>query len=1159
MYKKFTELFFRRDFYAIPNLILKMKITCVLLFVVLLQIQAKSVAQKINLSVKDASLSTVIAKIKQQTDYDFIYNNETVEDAKPITISAKNLDLKSMLDQCFKEQPFEYQVINKVIVLTRRKTVKPEIELFMPGIIVPVQKVSGTVKDATTGETLIGVSVGVEGTTTGTNTDTNGAFSLTVPSQTSVLVFSYLGYETQKVTVSSQTTFDIKLVKTETKLNDVVVVGYGTRTKGAVTGAISTVKSEVFENRPLNNVYDALEGQVPGMTITTGSGQPGNQGYTLQVRGFSSINASTAIGGDDPLILIDGVPGDMSTLNPKDIASITVLKDAAAAIYGNRAADGVILVTTKQGKKGPLQVEYSVNIGIKQPTYLKKMMNTLQFANFMNMGLINAGQPGFPDQVFTDIKNNAPVDTTKGWNFGLTGYPSFYGNTDWNKAIYKNGVQELHNISISGGGENNTYVASAGYNHDGSTLRYGTNYADRYNLRFNNDMHLLKNFELQTRTEIENTITKTPSGIGDALYQEPNQFPYQPVFNPAGNFYGYQGYENPAQTLAQAGLTTTDYTGVHTNFLANYKPVYGLTITGQAAINLNFLNSDALNPTFTRYNWANGIQDIRNTPNSATYSNSRTTYQLYQVYADYNKQFGDHKIDFTAGTSLEKTNNEGQNITGYNFPNNNILTLNLADKTNLAYLNYSGFLNNQALESYFGRLSYSFKNKFYLDVTARSDASTKFAPSERWSQLFPSASAAYNISEEKFIKDLNFFDLLKLRVSYGKAGNQNISSLGLFDYIPLITYGGNYPLGSPNAGIPGATASPASTTRTWETITNENVAIDFQILKSRLTGSFDYFNKINNDMLIAVGVPATFGATPPTENQGKLKTTGYEGSLTWSDHIGELHYSVMAQISTNSDKLISLKNSTVYQEGENYTHQGYPINSYFGYVYNGIIQTQAQLTAYKKLQGVPQDLQIGDVMYKDVDGDGAITEYGDPAKGKNGDMVYLGNAIPQYTYSSNISLQYKNFDLSVFIQGVGKRTVQYGGDIATPNAFFYNSLAYYYGKTWTPQNTNSQYPRYIAGNLGYDDIRGWDYHTSSLTLQNAAYLRFKTITLGYNLPASFIDRVKIKSARIFFSGSDLFTISKGTLGGNFDPEDGTASASTYPFNRVYSMGIDVKF
>ena len=1014
--------------------------------------------------------------------------------------------------------------------------------------------VSGIVIDSATNQTMAGVSVSLSGTTSGTVTNAKGAFSIEVPDENAKLLFSFIGYKQQTISVGNKTQLKVIMSPNESRLNEVVVVGYGTRTKGAVTGAISTVKADVFENRPSNNVFDALEGEIPGVTITRGSGQPGNQLYTLQVRGYSSIN------GNNPLVLIDGVPGDMSTINPNDIAQISVLKDAAAAIYGNRAADGVILVTTKHGKKGPLTVDYTANVAVKQPMYLKKMMNTLQYAEFQNEGLINAGIPGFPQSVFDKIKANAPVDTTQGWNYGITNYPGFYGYTDWNKVIYKNAIQEIHNVSISGGGDNHTFLASGGYEHDGGNLRFGTNYSDRYNLRFNNDMQVLKNFKLQTRTSIENTITQTPSMIVDALTNVVHQFPYQPVYNPEGEFYGYQGYENPAQSLSQGGQATSELTRINTNFQGNYTVLDGLTLTAQAGIRLDYGNNVSTSPTFTRYNWDGVVQDIRQNPNSATYANGKTTYQLYQVYADYSHQFGaDHKIDLTVGTSLEKTNNQGQSTTGYNFPNNDILTLNLADRTNVAYSNFTGYLNNQALESYFGRLSYSFRDKIILDLTARSDGSSKFASSERWSEIFPSAGLAYNLSQEQFIKKLNIFDQLKLRASYGKAGNQDISTLGLFDYVPLISIGGNYPLGSPNAGLQGAVANPASTNRTWETITNKNIGVDLQMLKSRLGFSFDYFNKINNDMLVAIAVPSTFGATPPSANQGKLVTKGFETTISWKDHIGDFRYSISAQLSDNHDKLVQLKNSDSYGEGLNFARQGYPIYSYFGYVYDGIIKTQAQLDAYKKLQGVPSRIGIGDVMYKDVDGDGALTEYGDKSKGHNGDMVYLGSLVPRFTYSSNITMGYKNFDLAVFIQGVGKRMIQYQGNIATPNTFFWPTLSYYYGKTWSSSNPNAQYPRNIVGSVGYDDIRGYDYQSSSLVMQNAAYLRFKTITLGYNLPTAVAAAIKMKSARLYFSGEDLFTISKGTLGGNFDPEDGNRNESTYPFNRIYSIGVDVKF
>jgi TonB-linked SusC/RagA family outer membrane protein len=1157
MYKKITELLFRRNSYAFSNFILKMKLTIFLMIIGLLQIKAEGSAQQVSLNVKKASLTEIIAALRDQTNIDFLFNDNTVKDFKPVTLNLHSKDILTVLDACFKNQSLSYKLVNHSVLITEKE--QPDKNKPVPVSNVPnEQRVTGVVRDSTTHETIPGATVLIDGTNKGTKTDENGRYSIEVQSSETIIDFSFVGYNTKKVMVGNRTILDVNLSASQSKLNEVVIVGYGTRTKGAITGAISTVKAEVFENRPINNVYDALEGEIPGVTITTGSGAPGNQQYSLQVRGYSTINGST------PFILIDGVPGDMSNLSPADISSVTVLKDAAAAIYGNRAADGVILITTKQGKKGPLLIDYSTNVAVKQPTDLKKMMNTSQFATFMSNGLENVGQTGFPSSVFTKIQNNAPVDSI-GWNYGLSNYPGFYGNTDWNKIVFKDGIQTIHNLSISGGGDTHTFLLSGSYDHDGGTLRYGDSYANRYNLRFNNTLQLSKNLDIQTRTEIVHTLTDMPTQINatdynSILYQIPNQFPYQPLYNPLGEFYSYQGYQNPALYLTQGGQSTFWFTGINTNFLGNYRPLPGLTITGQAAIRLNFSNSDQLYPTFIRNDWYGGVQGLWDSPNYATYANSRTTYQLYQVYADYNKQLGqDHHIDLTVGTSLEKTNNEGQSITGYNFPNNDILTLNLADKTNLAYINYTGDLNNQTLESYFGRLSYSFKNKFILDVTARSDASTKFAPNERWSQLFPSVAFAYNLSEERFIKDMNIFDQLKLRASYGKAGNQDINALGLFDYTPLISIGGVYPLGSPNAGLPGAVASPASQTRTWETITNKNIGIDLQVLQSRLSFSFDYFNKINNDMLVAVAVPATFGATPPTENQGKLVTKGFETTVSWRDHIGELRYSVMLQLSDNHNKLVQLKNSDNYVEGLNQTRQGYPIDSYFGYVYDGIIKTQAQLDAYKKLTGVPTRIALGDVMYKDVDGDGALTEYGDPSKGKNGDMVYLGNAIPRYTYSSNISLQYKQLDLSVFLQGVGKRMVQYGGSNAIPAAFYYNSLQYYFGKTWTPDNPNAQYPRYLPGSLGYDDVRGYDYHTSSLTLQNDAYLRFKTITLGYNIPAAFAQKLKMKSARLYVSGTNLITISKGTLGGNYDPEDANLNASTYPFNKVYSLGLDVKF
>lgn len=1153
MYKKITELLFRWDRYPFSDLLLKMKLTFILAVVCVFQMKAEIFAQKVTIQMKDASFVEIIAQLRRQTDYDFLYKNEVIKNIRHIDVSVKDADLREVLDLCLKGQPIVYSIERKTILFLEKPV---QTATSVDKSIARQQPVKGRVTDAKTGQPLFAVTIAVEGTTTGRNTDADGRFSLVVPGPRSVLVFSFLGFTTQRVVVGDRSEFDIKLVSSDVALSEVVVVGYGTRAKGAVTGAISTVKSEVFENRPVTSSFDALQGTIPGLTIAKNSGQPGGGNFDLKVRGSSSIN------GNAPLVLVDGVPGDINTININDIADVTVLKDAAAAIYGARAGDGVIIVTTKRGRKGPPDVTYTGNFGIKTPTYLRKIMNTLQYAEFADEGLRNVGLPGFPQEVFDKIKANAAPDLDKGWNYGVTNYPGFYGYTDWNKVVYKSSSQQNHNVAISGGGENNNYMLSVGYKRDNGILRYGENKSDGYNLRLNYDFRISSKLSIETRTNFDNTNTKTPSEISgeNPLKNVARQFPYAPLYNEVGQFYSYQGYANPAGYLDEGGTTTDNFSRFATNFKIDYNLLPGLKLTGQTAVRLDYVNTAAIHPTITRWNYTGGVQDVRNTPNSAAYANSKRLNKLYQVYFDYNKELGpDHRFSLTGGASLEQNDLSSQRTTGYNFPNNSLFTLNLADRTKVAYADFTGNINDQALASYFGRASYSFKNKLILDLTARADGSSKFAPEKRWSALFPSAALAYNLSEERFIKSMNIFDLLKLRVSYGKMGNQEISNLGLYDYIPLISIGGNYPLGAPNAGLTGANANPASSTRTWETITNKNIGVDVALLDSRLSFSYDYYHKTNDDMLVNIAVPATFGATPPSSNQGKLVTKGFETMVTWKDKINDFRYSVSLQLSDNYNKLVELKNTDSYNEGLVHTRKGYAINSYFGYVSEGIIKTQAQLDEYKKLQGIPARVSIGDMMYKDVDGDGKLTAFGDQTKGLTGDMVYLGNVTPRYIYSCNINMAYKQFELQLFLQGVGKRDVIYESNISRPNTFFWPSLAYFYNKTYSESRPDAEFPRYLPGNLGWDDVAGYNYRASTKTIQNVAYLRFKVITIGYNLPDAVAKSIKMKSARLYVSGQDLFTLSKGTFGDNFDPEDGYRQEGTYPYNKVYSLGLNVKF
>ncbi|WP_298652715.1 TonB-dependent receptor [uncultured Proteiniphilum sp.] len=1113
-----------------------------LLFIILFFFQnQQSFAQTVSLSNTRLTLKTAFTEIERQTEMPVDYNQEVINVNKTIVIPLKSGSLPDIMEVLLQGTGCTYIIKeNHIVISTALVTQQNQ------------WHITGTVIDEN-GEPLIGANVIVKGTTDGCVTDIEGKFSLTVSGST-ILQISYVGYLSQEITVRNQQNLQVILKEDFQGLEEVVVVGYGTRAKGAITGAISTVKSDVFENRPVINSMDALQGTIPGVTIMKGNGQPGKENYSLQIRGYSSIN------GNVPLIMIDGMPGDLTNINPNDIDNISVLKDAAAAIYGARAADGVVLITTKKGNKGKPSIAYSGNFGLKVPHHLLKVADTYHGAAMLDEGLKNVGLPGFSDEVFDKIRSNAPP-TEKGWMFGLTDFPGFYGSTDWFKETYKSSIQQSHNLTISGGGENNVYLLSAGYKNNPGIMNFANDKADAYNLQLNYDFKLFDRLNIETKSSYVNRINEEPTQLPVVISWLPRLWSFVPMYNPHGQYYTYQGFLNPGDFLQHGGNRKMNHHQFNTNFKGDFEILSGLKIIAQAATKMYFTKDVFTNPTFELYNWAGVVQNIANPINSASFTNSRGIQKIYNAYFDYNKILReDHYLNVMIGASHEEADFDQEIIVGYNFKDNKTFTLNLADKTKTEYMNFTGAINDWALQSYFSRIGYSYKNKLITDITLRTDGSSKFAPDKRWSSVFPSVALAYNLSEENIIRSLNFFDMLKLRVSWGKMGNQDIGSLGLYDYMQLISISGNYPIGSPNVGRVGAISTIASKERTWETIENKNIGLNMAALQSRLSFSIDYFNKTNNDMLVNEAVPATFGGTPPSQNQGKLRTRGFEITVGWRDKINDFEYGISFNLNDSKNKLIELKNSDNYFEGLNFARKGYPIYSYFGYVFDGIIQTQEQLETYKKLEGVPKGLGVGDAMYKDVDGDGKITAYGDKEKGLDGDMIYLGNRLPRYTFSSNVNLSYKRFYMNVFFQGVGKRTTMYTGDFSVPNYWWwYQPLQYFYGKTWTSENPDARYPRIIPGSVGYDDIKNWNWRTSANRMDNIGYLRLKVLTLGFNLPQNWCTKLNMQNARIYFSGQDLFTFSKGTREGNYDPENQNSNENAYPFNKVYSIGIDFKF
>lgn len=1028
--------------------------------------------------------------------------------------------------------------------------------LFVFPTITMAQTVSVSGKvTATDKQPLPGVNIVVQGTSTGTVSSVDGMYSINAPVG-KVLVFTFAGMQTQKITVSEKTIINIVMVEDNQELNEVVVIGYGTRAKGALTGSVAKVGEKTFQAKPITSTLDALQGVIPGVTIARGSGQPG-QNFSMQIRGNSSIN------GNKPMVLVDGVPGNIDVLNPNDIADVTILKDAAASIYGARAADGVMLITTKKGQKGKPVVSYSMNYGIKQPMSLKKMASTMHLAEMYDEGLQNVGEPGLSQEVFDRINSGHEADPNAGWMKYLESFPGFYQNLDWYKVVYGNSKQQMHNLSISGGGDNNNYLISVGYNNNEGAFNYGVNYADRYNLRLNYNFNVSKRIKIETQTTFDNAVTVEPSQLWNALGILSRTWSYLPIYNSKGQYYKYQGYQSAPSLLEEGGETTSDYSKFINNLKAEIEIVDGLKLVAQSSINLSFWRKTSINKKFDAYDWVGGIATVYNDPNSAGYENSYDVYKQFTGYLDYNKKFGKHQVNAMVGAAHEEYDTQYQSIWGKNFSTNELFTLNLADKTKLEYTTgFNGTSSDNAMKSFFGRLSESYSNKYFLDITMRMDGSSKFAQSKRWSAIYPAVSGAWNITQEDFMKSQEILSNLKVRASWGQSGNQEIN-FGSYDYIPLLYISGSYPLGNPNTGLQGATSGIASADRSWETIETKNAGIDFSLCDSRLSGSFDYFEKSNNNMLVSISAPAVFGGTPPTGNYGKLRTNGWEFSLKWADKIGDLRYAVTGNISDSRNMLLELEGTDSYYEGVNWAREGYSLNTIFGYQFEGIIQDQAQLDAYKLLGNVPSNIGLGDVMYKDIDGDGKITAFGNPAAGTKGDMTDLGNKTPRYNYSSTIDLSYKGFDLGIMLQGVGSRKTIRTGDFGQPYYWVWHQpLDYFYGKSWTQENPNAEYPRLIMGGVGYDGLRDWNWKISSMRIVDVSYLRVKQITLGYNLPKEICKKIKMSNIRVYFSGKDLFTVSKGSWGGSFDPEEDRSdwqSEITYPFNKVFSFGLDVKF
>lgn len=1022
----------------------------------------------------------------------------------------------------------------------------------------PVGLIKGSVT-SDSGEPLTGVTVKVSGGGNGTVTDIDGNFSVNA-APGSLLTFSYTGFKPQ--TVKAQEGMQVVLQSSVNDLNEVVVVGYGTQKKANLTGAVASVNGSVLENRPISNIGQGLQGVVPNLNVSMGHGGAPGAGASFNVRGTTSLN------GGEPLVLVDNVQMDANLVNPDDIESISVLKDAAsAAIYGARAAYGVILITTKKGKLNSRPtVQFSASGYWQSPAVEMHNVNSLDYLKMIDIAYQNSGGSGhyFNPLVYEYTEKyvngtyDQPVFFDKSYSAFKYGYN---GNTDWWNELYKTSFSQIYNASISGGSQKTRYYVSLGSNNQGGILKATDEKYNKYNANINVTSELTPWMEVSAKIAHTYTTEMHPTGgttaMNNTAYSGLSAYsgmmksdlsPLMPVKHPDGHYAGQGNFTNPVAIQAQGGNARYRQNDLWMTAGVKLTPIKGLIVNADYTWNYygwastqhvrNFYDYTAVPGTENYYPWTN--------PSSVTRSNSDDYYSSFNAFAEYNLSLGnnDHNMKFMVGYNQEKKR------TQYYYAGRKDLIdpENPAINQAIGDMAIDGNMGQWAVNGTFARFNYDYKGRYLLELNGRYDGSSKFKKGHRY-QFFPSISAAWRISEEKFFEGVkSWWDNMKLRVSYGSLGNQAVN--GNFPY--LATYGINTKYGALlGGGRPVAVFAPGlvSSSFTWETVNQIDFGFDAAFLRNRLSASFDWYRRNTKDMLTDGEVlPAVLGASVPRQNAANLKTVGWELSLEWNDRLANgLSYHVKGVLSDYQSTITKFNNPTGLISQY---YVGRKMNEIWGYVSNGLFQTEQEANAHANqsyLYG--GKWTAGDVRFEDLDGNNKI-DIGDNTLANPGDRKIIGNSTPRFAFGITAGLEYKGIDFEMFWQGIGKRDWFPGSGSAAYWGFtnewqtpLTTSLDY-----WTPENTNAFFPR-----LGW--ANGGNRNTSTRYLQNASYCRLKNVTLGYTLPRNILDKIGVSRLRVYVTGENLLTFT--SLIKAFDPE--TLNNMTYPINKKIAVGLNLTF
>lgn len=1001
-------------------------------------------------------------------------------------------------------------------------------------------KITGQVVDASSNEPLIGVSILEKGTNNGIISDLDGRFTLQV-NKNSLIVFSYIGYQTVELKVSA-VKGKIALKEDSKMLQEVVVVGYGTQKKVNLSGAVSSIDGETLAAKPTTDVLSALQGEMPGVAVLRSGGEPGAETSGMRIRGFSSANSTST------LVLIDGVEGDMTLLNPNDIESISVLKDAAAcAIYGARAAAGVVLITTKSGKEGKIRVSYNGYLGFNTPGNMPERLPAWEEQAFINESRVQANgkvewNPEQSSWVGNPNFNYRPNNTNGRWDF--------FQATNWVEEGTKDyTTQQSHNVSVTGGNKSTNYLISAGYYTKDGLLKYGPDNNDRYNLRMKINSEINSHINLSMLASYEGKFQEqNPYGSKNILGRLYRVRGRQPIFNPEEdiNESPYNGdlQVNAIDLMKNGGITKSQYesyTGKGELTIKDY--IKGLKLRLSASRKAGYYSQITNKRTLAWYDRkGEKIRFQANNPNEMSRTKNNDYHDTFEAVLTYNLNLGRHTINSLAGTSYERYRKDEMRGTVKSLNSNDFFSFNYYDNSVLTNTDVSDNIQTWAMMSYFGRINYNYADRYLLEANIRYDGSSRLAPSNRW-EAFPSFSAAWRINQEKWF-NVPQISNLKLRASWGQLGNGAV--LGLYDYLALISSGTNIDEANYYQ------SAMASVNKTWEIITSTNIGIDLGMFDNKLTLTADYWWKKNDDMLANLELPSLVGISVPQSNVGTLKSWGWEIEVAYKNRWKELNYQVSFNLSDADNKVVRYDGKSSIWEGSVSILEGYPMNTIWGYKTDGFWSSREEYLAYKEANPGYQswnDAKVsgGDVKYLAQGNPDHTLGAGGGTPEDPGDLVCLGNSNGRYLYGFNLALQWRDFDFSIMFQGVGKRNVLIEASQLAPFAGTSEMPWTIHRDYWTPENTNAYWPRLYSGN-------SFNYHASDRWIQDASFIRLKNLQLGYSIP---LKRFKIEKCRIYVSGQDLWEHSNMLK--VFDPEVGNqpTAGNTYPFFRTWTIGLNV--